>query len=184
VDDAVDDVELDGPVFEMLSTVYLRANVGLLGRKSTSISASPLGFPFNMFFASSAPPWDLKRRTADRNPGSSDLSAARISASMNSLDHTTINRSVSSVVLVGRHRIRTAEGPEAKAPFVEDCDVFWLLSPPEKTFAVVIDRDWYCCCGPPLGRNAWPEEVKLWGLMAFFDAALSVWGLAISPVEG
>ena len=183
MDDAVDEVELDGPGFDALSPVYLREYVGLLGRKSTCISASPFGFPFSMFLASSAPAWDLKRKTADRNPGSSDFSAANTSASTNSLDHTTINLNVSSVVFAGSLRIKTAEDdPEANAPVVEDCEVVWPFSP-ENALAVVIDNDWYCCW-LPFGRKAWPEEEKLWGLMAFFDVALSGEDLVVSPVEG
>ena len=44
-----------------------------------------------MLLASRAPACDLKRRMADRYPVSSDFSAGRTSASMNSFDHTTIN---------------------------------------------------------------------------------------------
>ena len=52
-----------------------------------------------MFFASTAPFCDLKRKIAERNPGSSDFSGDNTFAAMISFDQTTINLNVSSVIL-------------------------------------------------------------------------------------
>jgi hypothetical protein len=117
-----------------------------------------------MFFASRAPGWDLKRRIAERNPGSSDFSGDKTSASMKSFDQTTINLKVSSVVFAGSRRMRTEHGPEVNAP-AGACGVLAPLSL-AKAFMVVIDRDWYVCWAPLEGRKAWPGWENTGGFMA------------------
>jgi hypothetical protein len=108
----------------------------------------------------------LKRKMAERNPGSSDLSGDSTSASVNSLDQTTINLSVSSVVFGGRRLIWTEQGPAVNAPDAAGA----LLAPasPAKGggFAVALDRAGYGGCAPLEGRKAWPDWEKDEGFMA------------------
>jgi hypothetical protein len=61
---------------------------------------------------------------------------------MKSLDHTTINRRVSSVVLAGRRRMTTEHGPAVNAlPDGGDCVVFEIPSL-VKAFIEATERDW------------------------------------------
>lgn len=118
VDDAVDDVDVEGATPPPISMGYLLpADVGLPSRISTTMSALLviLGLPSSMFFASTAPAWVLNLSMADRKPGSSDWSGGRTSISRRSFENVIITRRVSSEVLMGRRRIRaedTADGTE------------------------------------------------------------------------
>ena len=119
--DEAEDVLLAGPPlnveFDAPSTVYFLGMGGLLGNISTTICASleMFGLPLRSRCASCAPAGDLKCRMADLNPASSDFSIGRTSASVNSFDHTTMERSESSVVLSGSLRMRIAEGDDNSA---------------------------------------------------------------------
>ena len=94
-----------------------------------------------MFLASSAPAWDLKWRTAARNPASSDFSGDNTSASVNSLDHTTIDRSASSVVFNGKRRIKMEHGPDVNDAPPFDCGALCDEVSTAKAFIVAIDKD-------------------------------------------